>query len=86
MPLESIDLRKLDFQFSSKPLVIGGKAMEYYGLRPAGNDIHLIVTQRDYQRLAAKYPQSMREIWGDLGVCRDEFEIWRSICLFDYDF
>jgi hypothetical protein len=86
MSFESIDLSKLDFHFSSKPLLIGGKAMEYYGLRQAGKDIDMIVTQQDYERLAAKYPESMREIWGDLGVCRDQFEIWRSICLFDYEF
>ena len=26
----------------------------------------------------------LKDLWGDLGVCVDEFEIWRSICLFDY--
>jgi hypothetical protein len=25
-------------------------------------------------------------LWGDLGVCEFEFEIWRSICRFDYEF
>ncbi|MGE5653914.1 MAG: hypothetical protein ACM3ZQ_06565, partial [Bacillota bacterium] len=81
-----IDLTKLNFEFSSKPIVIGGKSMEYYGLRQAGRDIDLVITNDDYQRLAAQYPEYKREIWSDLGVCIHEFEIWRSIALYDYDF
>jgi hypothetical protein len=81
-----IDLTKLDFEFSSRPLLIGGKAMEYYGLRKAGADIDFVITVEDYERLALKYPDHLREIGGDLGVCVFEFEIWKSICLFDYQF
>jgi hypothetical protein len=81
-----IDLKKLDFQFTSKPLLIGGKAMEHYGLRKAGADIDFVITAEDYERLALKYPNDLREIGGDLGVCVFEFEIWKSICLFDYQF
>lgn len=36
--------------------------------------------------LSYKYPEDIKEIWGDLGVCRDSFEIWKSICLFQYEF
>jgi len=81
-----IDLTKLNFTFTSPPLLIGGKAMEYYNLRPAGADIDFVVSQEDYLRLRTQYPECLREIWGDLGVCPFEFEIWRSICLFDYDY
>jgi hypothetical protein len=81
-----IDLEKLDFDFTSKPLLIGGKAMEHYGLRKAGADIDFVITAEDYGRLAHKYPDDLREIGGDLGVCVFEFEIWKSICLFDYQF
>ncbi|MBN1815490.1 MAG: hypothetical protein JXA14_26895 [Anaerolineae bacterium] len=81
-----IDLTKLDFEFTSKPLLIGGKAMEHYGLRRAGADIDFVITAQDYDRLAQKYPDHLREIGGDLGVCVFEFEIWKSICLFDYQF
>lgn len=82
----NIDLEKLGFEFTSKPLLIGGKAMEYYGLRKAGADIDFVITAEDYERLARKYPDDLREIGGDLGVCVFEFEIWKSICLFDYQF
>jgi hypothetical protein len=79
-----IDLSKLNYTFLSKPLLIGGKAMEYYGLRQAGNDIDFVITTDDYERLSQQYPDHLRDLWGDLGVCVYEFEIWQSICLFDY--
>jgi hypothetical protein len=80
----NIYLHKLNYTFLAKPLLIGGKAMEYYGLRQAGADIDFVITVADYARLAAQYPDHLRDLWGDLGVCVFEFEIWRSICLFDY--
>jgi hypothetical protein len=84
--MDNIDLGKLNFTFSSKPLLIGGKAMEYYGLRQAGADIDFVITAADYQRLSAQYPDHLKDLWGDLGVCEFEFEIWQSICLLDYDY
>jgi hypothetical protein len=81
-----VDIQRLDFYFESKPLLIGGKAMEYYQIREAGDDIDFIITEDDYERLQYKYPSSIKEIWGDFGVCIEEFEIWKSICLFEYDF
>jgi hypothetical protein len=81
-----IDLSRLNFSFTTPPLLIGGMAMEYYGLRPTGADIDFVITQADYERLAAQYPQHLKDLFGDLGVCVFEFEIWRSICLFGYDF
>ncbi len=81
-----IDLSTLDFQFTSKPLLIGGMAMQYYGLRPSGADIDFVITPQDYHALAAQYPQQLKDLQGDLGVCVFGFEIWQSICLFDYAF
>jgi hypothetical protein len=82
----NIDLDRLNFHFSAKPLLIGGMAMEYYGLRPSGADIDFVIVPEDYTRLAAHYPDNLKDLWGDLGVCVFEFEIWQSICLFRYDF
>lgn len=81
-----IPFELLDFEFSSKPLLIGGLAMEYYGLRQAGADTDFVITNEDYRRLAQKYPENKRDLWGDLGVAIHGFEIWRSICWLDYDF
>jgi hypothetical protein len=82
----NIDLGKLGFEFSHKPLLVGGMAMEYYGLRQSGADIDLVVTAEDYSRLAHMYPDNLKEIEGDLGVCVFEFEIWKTISYFDYEF
>jgi len=81
-----IDLSALSFTFTSKPLLIGGKAMEYYGLRPAGVDIDFVVTRADRERLAAQYPDHQEDLFGDLGVCVHGYEIWQTICLFDYGY
>jgi hypothetical protein len=79
-----IELSKLNYTFLSKPLLIGGMAMEYYDLRPSGADIDFVITSEDYNQLSQQYPEHLRDLWGDLGVCVYEFEIWKSICLFEY--
>ena len=81
-----LTLKKLDFMFSKPPLVIGGWAMEYYGLRKCGADIDLVAPAADIEQLARRYPHRIKDLWGDLGVCPFDFEIWKSICLFDYDY
>lgn len=68
-----LDLSRLDYVFRSGPLLIGGKAMEYYGLRQAGADIDFVVVREDYEALAARYPDRLKDLWGDLGVCPFEF-------------
>lgn len=81
---EQLDLSGLTFL--KKPILIGGMAMEYYGIRKSGADIDLVIGEDDYQTLAEKYPDSRKDIWGDLGVVIGPFEIWRCIMLLDYDF
>ena len=46
-------LAALDHAFVRKPLLVGGRAMEYYGLRPSGPDIDLVADREDIARLAA---------------------------------
>ena len=79
-------LGEKSFRFTKKPILIGGMAMEYYGLRKSGADIDLVITDEDYQTLSSSYPDKRKDLWGDLGVVIDMFEIWRSIALLDYDF
>lgn len=81
-----INLSQLNIFFSSKPLVVGGLAMEYYGLRECGDDIDLIITNNDYQTLANKYPEYKIDTWGDLGIRFNRYELLRSISRLDYDF
>ena len=75
-----------NLHFSKKPILIGGMAMEYYGLRKAGWDIDIVIHDTDYQTLASNNPDKRKDLWGDLGVVIEPFEIWRSIARFDYDF
>ena len=79
-------LPTLDFAFEKPPIVIGGMAMEYYGMRKSGADIDLVVCDADYHKLVQKHPKKRKDIYGDFGVVIEPFEIWRSIALLDYDF
>jgi hypothetical protein len=79
-----IPLHKLNYSFQKKPLLVGGMAMEYYGLRKSGADIDFIAEKEDVYNLIQRYPQRVKDLWGDLGVCPFEFEIWKSICLFTH--
>jgi hypothetical protein len=74
------------FDFSSKPLVVGGAAMEYWKLRSAGADIDLVVTQADHARLKHDFPDNVLDIYGDIGVCTGKFEIWNTIARFGYGY
>ena len=80
-----IDLKILNYDFLHKPLIIGGKAMEYYGLRKAGLDIDLVIHNDDHKILKNKYPNNIKDLYGDIGICEYGFEIWNQICTFDYE-
>lgn len=60
--------------------------MEYYQIRESGQDIDFVIAEEDYEQLSYKYPNHVKEIYDDFGVCKYEFEMWKSICLFDYKF
>lgn len=81
-----VDLSSLGITFTSKPLIIGGLAMEYYGMRKAGNDVDFMISNEDYQTLACKYPDNRKDKWGDLGISNGKYELLRSIFRLDYDF
>lgn len=80
-----IDLDRLGHTFTKPPLVIGGMAMQWHGLRPAGADVDLVAPAADVEALLRRFPDRAKNLWGDLGVCPFEFEIWKTICTFDYD-
>jgi hypothetical protein len=80
----TIAIQRLGYAFLDKPVIVGGLAMEYYGLRKHGDDIDFIVTDRDYQRLKVKFPNNRKDVWGDFGILVDGFELFRSIYKFDH--
>jgi hypothetical protein len=60
--------------------------MEYYRLRQSGDDIDLVVHTEDHLVLQNKFPNNIKEIYGDIGVCEFGFEAWNQICTFDYEY
>jgi hypothetical protein len=85
-PLAIIDLNKIDITFNDKPIVIGGMAMEYYGLRKHGDDIDFIVSNCDYLKLETRYRNYRKDIWGDFGVKVNGYDMFRSIWKLDYNY
>lgn len=83
---DAVDLSALGISFASKPLVIGGLAMEYYGIRKRGRDADFIISNDDYETLSHKYPDNRKDKWGDLFVSFERYEFLRSIFRLDYDF
>lgn len=43
--------KRLNVKFEHKPLLIGGLAMEYYGLRKTGKDVDFILQNSDHAKL-----------------------------------
>jgi len=84
--LEIIDLNKLEISFFDKPIIVGGMAMEYYGMRKHGEDIDFIVSNRDYLQLEKKYRNFRKDMWGDFGIRVNEYELFRSMWKFDYKY
>lgn len=80
----AINIQRLGYEFLDKPVIVGGLAMECYGLRKHGDDVDFIITDRDYQRLKVKFPDHRKDVWGDFGLLVNGFELFRSIYKFDH--
>ena len=81
----TIDLSVLNIIFQKKPLLIGGKAMEYYGIRKAGKDVDLVASKEDLLQLLEKFPDKAKNLYGDFGVSVSGFEIWKTIRFMSYE-
>jgi hypothetical protein len=81
-----IDLSEIDIIFEDKPIVVGGMAMEYYGIRKHGDDIDFIVSNRDYLKLEKRYHDCRKDMWGDFGIRNNQYELFRSMYKFDYPY
>ena len=82
----AIDFSVIGIDFDDKPIIVGGLAMEYYGIRKHGNDVDFIVSNRDYQKLEKRYRNCRKDMWGDWGIQTSGYEMFRSIYRFDYDY
>jgi acyl-CoA synthetase (AMP-forming)/AMP-acid ligase II len=81
-----IEICKVPYKFLDNPLVIGGKAMEYYGLRKSGDDIDLILSERDFEALEKQMPQNAGQMDIDHCIRYRNFEMWKTIRNFGYEF
>ena len=61
-----------NLRFLKKPILIGGMAMQYYGMRKSGADIDLIICNDDYLELAREYPDKRKDIFGDFSIKRKQ--------------
>ena len=84
--IKNLDLKRPGIPFLKKPILVGGSAMEYYGLRVKGDDFDFIVCNEDYLALASKYPDHRKDMWADLGIHLDTYEFFRSMWKLDYDY
>jgi hypothetical protein len=84
--LEIINLEQLEITFDDKPIIVGGMAMEYYGIRKHGDDIDFIVSNNDYSKLETRYRNCRKDMWGDFGIRVNEYEMFRSMWKFDYNY
>jgi len=83
---DTVDFSVMGIAFSTKPTVMGGLAMEYYGLRKRGADIDMLISNEDYLAFAQAFPQSKIDRWGDLGLSIGPYELFRSVFRLDCGF
>ena len=57
-------LNLLEYNFKNKPLVLGGLALEYYGIRKNGHDYDYMVSPEDWKILTKKYPEQVNLFGG----------------------
>lgn len=57
-------LSLLEYDFKNKPLVLGGLALEYYGIRKNGHDYDYMVSPEDWKILTKKYPEQVNLFGG----------------------
>jgi hypothetical protein len=76
--------RVLDHKFKCKPLLVGGSAMKYYGFPGDQDDIDIVVSIDDMDKLWEKHPLHRKDLWGDRAIFKDGYEVWESITLYDF--
>ena len=52
------------YKFEKKPLVVGGLAMEYYGIRKTGHDYDYMVSKKDWKQLKKIHPKKINLFGG----------------------
>jgi len=84
--LNAIKVESLGIEFHDKPILVGGMALEYYGIRKHGDDFDFIISKIDYNNLETKNRNCRKDMWGDFGIRVNEYELFRSMWKFDYSY
>jgi hypothetical protein len=66
---------KLPCTFQHKPIIVGGRAMQHYGMRDGGDDIDMVVSQDDFKLLRLVYSTETGD-YGDERIKIDEYELY----------
>ena len=82
--------------FEFRPILIGGHAMQWYGLRYANKDIDFVVHPSDYKRLILQYPTETHsdfppqiqgvKLKSTIGDRIAETDYFQSIYKYDYEY
>ena len=81
-------LKFLNYKFQDKPLIVGGYALQYYGIRKAGHDIDMMVSLRDWKKLTKLHPNNINHHGGNDSTIniRGEYDIDLIKTLYHYDY
>jgi hypothetical protein len=53
-----------NYKFKEKPLVVGGLALQFYGIREAGHDFDYVVSSEDWKILKTLHPNNINLFGG----------------------
>jgi NTP pyrophosphatase (non-canonical NTP hydrolase) len=80
----SIDFSGVDYRFRYKPMAFAGWVLGLENIRPAGDDIDVLLTEEDFGGLAERYPEQLRIQGRDKVICLGRLEFWGSIMGYTY--
>ena len=80
-----------DYKFHTSPLVVGGLAMEYYGIRKTGHDYDYVVASTDWSSLKKLHPKKINLFGGknekdvDATINLKNVDLIKTLFQFDYN-
>jgi hypothetical protein len=61
-------IKSTNYLFINKPLVVGGLALEYYGIRNSGPDYDYMISSADWKQLKKLFPDKTNFLKGNTGT------------------
>ena len=87
-------LNSVPYKFIHKPLVLGGFAMEYYGLRETIHDYDYMVSPEDWKSLKIKFPDKInlfggkteKDVDATINLLDEKVDLISTLYQIDYNF